>query len=99
MIFQISELSFIVERFNIGIVSKIGNRTHMEDSYIIHHDIGLDGCLKASYYSVIDGHGGDWCSEFLQNQLVVELNTAFKQLDKHKLDKIHFANIVEAVFC
>ena len=35
MIIQIAQLSFIVERFNTGIVSKIGNRTHMEDSYII----------------------------------------------------------------
>jgi serine/threonine protein phosphatase PrpC len=81
MIFQISELSFIVERFNMGVVSKIGNRTHMEDSYIVTHDIGLDGCLKASYYSVVDGHGGDWCSEFLQNQLIVYLNQAFHSVD------------------
>jgi hypothetical protein len=58
----IGSLQFIVERYNIGIVAKIGNRTHMEDSNIIVHDIGLDGALKASYFSIIDGHGGDWCA-------------------------------------
>lgn len=34
----------------------------MEDSYIIAHDIGLDGKLKASYFAVVDGHGGEWCA-------------------------------------
>jgi serine/threonine protein phosphatase PrpC len=61
----VASLQFIIERFNIGVVSKIGNRTHMEDSYIIAHDLGLDGVLKASFFAVVDGHGGDWCSEYL----------------------------------
>lgn len=67
----------MVERFNVGCVSKIGNRTHMEDSYIIVQDIGLDGVLKASYFSVVDGHGGDWCAKFLQENLVKQLNKEF----------------------
>jgi serine/threonine protein phosphatase PrpC len=49
----------------------------MEDSYIIVQDIGLDGVLKASYFSVVDGHGGDWCAKFLQENLVKQLNKEF----------------------
>lgn len=62
---MVGRLKFLVERFNVGCVSKIGNRTHMEDSYIIAHDLGLDGVLKSSFYTVIDGHGGECCAEFL----------------------------------
>lgn len=65
MVFMVGRLKFLVERFNVGCVSKIGNRTHMEDSYIIAHDLGLDGVLKSSFYAVIDGHGGECCAEFL----------------------------------
>jgi serine/threonine protein phosphatase PrpC len=42
----------------------------MEDSYIIAHDLGLDGALKASLFGVVDGHGGEWCAEFLQREMV-----------------------------
>jgi hypothetical protein len=31
--FRIGTLEFLVERFNTGIVSDIGQRAHMEDSY------------------------------------------------------------------
>lgn len=86
MVFQVSKLAFLVERFNLGIVSKIGNRTHMEDAYIIAHDLGLDGVLKASFFSVIDGHGGEWCAEFLQDEMVKVLNKEFSTVNKSELD-------------
>lgn len=65
-IIMIGNLKFILERFNTTAVAKIGNRTKMEDTYIMAHDLGIDSALKASMYAVIDGHGGDWCTKFLQ---------------------------------
>jgi len=63
-------LQFLVERFNVGAVAKLGNRARMEDTYVIAQDLGLDSALKSSLYVVMDGHGGDWCAKFLQAELV-----------------------------
>ena len=71
MFIKIGLLTFLCERFNTGIVSKRGLRSRMEDSCTIEHDIGLDIALKASVYAVIDGHGGEWCAQFLQKELVL----------------------------
>jgi len=49
----------------MGSVAKLGNRARMEDTYVVAQDLGLDCCLKASLYAVIDGHGGEWCAKFL----------------------------------
>lgn len=70
MLVKMGSLTFIVERFNTGICSKVGNRYRMEDAYAILHDLGLDINLKSSFYAVIDGHGGDWCSKMLRKELV-----------------------------
>jgi hypothetical protein len=74
MVIQLTKANFIVERFNVGVVSKIGNRTHMEDNYVIAQDLGLDSVLKASFFAVIDGHGGNTCANFLHDKLVADLN-------------------------
>ena len=65
MIIEVGSLRFLCERFNLGVVSKVGNRLQNEDSYIVTHDLGLDTCLKSSFYAIIDGHGGEHCSQFL----------------------------------
>ena len=67
---MVGNIKLIVERFNTTAVAKIGNRTKMEDTYIMAHDLGIDSTLKASMYAVIDGHGGDWCTKFLQQELI-----------------------------
>jgi hypothetical protein len=56
---RIANLTFIVERFNTGVVAKLGNRTKMEDCYFICQDIGFDSIMKVSSFTVIDGHGGE----------------------------------------
>ena len=66
----IGSLKFLVERFYTVASAKIGNRPRMEDTYVLAHDLGLDSSLKASLYAVIDGHGGDWCAKFLQQELI-----------------------------
>lgn len=45
----------------------------MEDSYIVCHDLGINSSIQASVYAVLDGHGGEWCAEFVRNHLLDEL--------------------------
>lgn len=71
---RLCNLVFLCERFNTGVVSKIGNRPHMEDIYVVDQDLGLDQILKATCYTVIDGHGGSWCAKFLQLEITKVLN-------------------------
>ena len=59
-------LTFAVERFNTGVVADVGARGSMEDTYIISQDLGIEDFLKISLFTVIDGHGGDWCAHFLR---------------------------------
>lgn len=70
MLVKLGFLTFVCERYNTGVVSKRGYRYRMEDAYCIQQDIHLDQVLKASFYSVIDGHGGFWFSTYLQNEMV-----------------------------
>ena len=101
MIVQLSTLTFIVERYNLGVVSKIGNRTNMEDSYLICHDMGFDSILKSTLYVVIDGHGGSYCTKFLEREMLKHVNQEFKSFvrqNDNKLDKLPLSNILEAVF-
>lgn len=79
MYIKVGKLQFVVERFNMGVVSKIGNRPHMEDIYICQQDMGIDTNLKASLFCVIDGHGGDQCAKFLQKNMVKELCQQFRK--------------------
>lgn len=56
--FRIGTLEFLVERFNTGIVSDIGQRPHMEDTYAVIQDMVIDEDTCVTYYAVFDGHGG-----------------------------------------
>lgn len=56
--FRIGTLEFLVERFNTGIISDIGQRPHMEDSYCVIQDMMIDEDTCVTYYAVFDGHGG-----------------------------------------
>jgi protein phosphatase PTC2/3 len=51
----------------------------MEDMYVLCHDLGIDSALKASLYTVIDGHGGVWCAKFLLAEYVRYVTLAFKE--------------------
>jgi serine/threonine protein phosphatase PrpC len=35
--------------------------------------MGIDDFLKVSLYAVIDGHGGEWCANFLKVRLADEI--------------------------
>ena len=96
MIIEVGSLRFLCERFNVGVVSKVGNRLQNEDSYIVTHDLGLDTCLKSSFYAIIDGHGGEHCSQFLQRELSSELRYEFSVSD---IDPpIPFSYYIQGVF-
>lgn len=56
--FRIGTLEFQVQRFNTGVVSDIGQREGMEDSYQCIQDLRLDSKIPVSYFAVFDGHGG-----------------------------------------
>ena len=45
----------------------------MEDTYVCCHDLNIDDYMKASLYSVIDGHGGETCANYLKTHLVSEM--------------------------
>ena len=61
--FRIGSLEFLIERFNTGIVSDIGQRDHMEDSYkYVQQLINFDNKVQITYYAVFDGHGGAMCA-------------------------------------
>ena len=66
-------LTFAAERFNTGIVADVGVRKDMEDTYVIVHDLGLEEVVKISLFSVIDGHGGDWCAHYIRKRLEAEI--------------------------
>ena len=73
MTLQLGNLTFIVERFETWVGSERGTRSRMEDRYIVQHDLGLDQVVKSSFYSVIDGHGGEWCAKYLSNEMVHDM--------------------------
>ena len=64
--FRIGLLEFQVQRFNTGVVSDIGQRNGMEDSFQIIQDLKLDEKIPVSYFAVFDGHGGYQCAQFLR---------------------------------
>jgi serine/threonine protein phosphatase PrpC len=70
--------TFVIERFYTAALAQIGNRPKMEDMYVITHDLGIDSALKSTLYTVIDGHGGEWCARFLQAELVRYVIQAFR---------------------
>mmetsp|Transcript_8907 Transcript_8907/g.6672 ORF Transcript_8907/g.6672 Transcript_8907/m.6672 type:complete len:147 (-) Transcript_8907:492-932(-) len=68
----------MVERYNTGIVSDIGQRANMEDSYQCVQDLMVDAELAVTYYAVFDGHGGSQCANFLKENLHLELKRCFE---------------------
>ena len=79
--FRIGTLEFLIERFNTGIISDIGQRDHMEDYYqYIQQLINLDNRVQVTYYAVFDGHGGSSCAQFCAETLHLEL--------KYQLDDV-----------
>ena len=66
MLLHIGKMKFLLERFQTGAHDDTGFRFKQEDAYIVQHDLGLDQLLKASFFAVIDGHGGDWCASYLK---------------------------------
>lgn len=73
-VFQMgTKTQFIIERFNTGLIAAPGKRTNMEDTFVINHDLKLHPQLPISIYSVIDGHGGDWCAVYLRQRLENEI--------------------------
>lgn len=63
----------MVERYNTGIVSDIGQRANMEDSFMSIQDLHIDDEVSCTYYAVFDGHGGAECANFLKDNLHVVL--------------------------
>ena len=73
----------------------------MEDRYIIQQDIGLDQVMKCSFFSVIDGHGGDWCAKFLCNEMVHDmLQILYKEINDNQanLGEMQVANLIKCTF-
>jgi len=60
-----SKNQFVLERFNLGLIAAPGRRSNMEDRFSIVHDLAVHPTLKISMYGVLDGHGGEWCAEFV----------------------------------
>lgn len=75
--FRIGLLEFQTQRFNTGVLSDIGQRAGMEDSYQIIQDLRLDSKIPVSYFAVFDGHGGYQCAVFLRQYLHLNLVKAF----------------------
>ena len=50
-------------------ISDIGQRESMEDSYQCIQDLRIDPKVPVSYYAVFDGHGGYQCAQFLRDNL------------------------------
>lgn len=70
-------LEFYVQRFNSGVVSDIGQREGMEDSYQCIQNLNLHPKIPVSYFAVFDGHGGYQCAQFLRDNLHLCLVRSF----------------------
>lgn len=55
------------ERFSTGIIAAPGKRMNMEDCYLMVNDIHVHPVVPVSLYAVFDGHGGEWCAEFIRD--------------------------------
>lgn len=51
---------------NWGITTELGNKNKQEDRYCIVDDLRIFDEVVVPFYAVYDGHGGFYCSEFLQ---------------------------------
>ena len=74
--FRIGTLEFLIERYNTGIISDIGQRDHMEDYYqYVQQLLNLDNKVQITYYAVFDGHGGMRCAEYCSQNLHLEIKS------------------------
>jgi len=71
-----------IERFNTGIVADAGHRGTMEDMFVVCQDLGIDPYVKISVFAVIDGHGGDFCADFLRQRMTAELKKELSDPEK-----------------
>jgi len=80
--FRIGKQEFLLERFNTGIISDIGQRKSMEDSYCCIQDLKIDPKTTVSYYGVFDGHGGSKCAQYLRCNLHKFITKQFLDLNE-----------------
>jgi len=79
--FRIGLLEFIIERYNTGVVSDIGQRDHMEDAYkYVQQLLNFDNKVQVTYYAVFDGHGGAICAQYCSENLHVELKNQLEDV-------------------
>ena len=71
----------MVERYNTGIVSDIGQRDHMEDYHTyVQQLLNIDNKTQITYYAVFDGHGGASCAEYCSQALHIELKAQLEDV-------------------
>ena len=81
-VFQMGTLNqFIIERYNTGLIAAPGKRANMEDQFFINQDFHLHPQLPVSVHAVFDGHGGEWCAQFVKIRFE-------KEMRKNLLDPI-----------
>lgn len=93
---RIGSLEFLMQRFNTGVSASIGARNTMEDTYSCIQDLRISPTVSVSYYAVFDGHGGESCSRYLQENLHHALVEAFvSPRDKNRMTLIECSNCSE----
>jgi len=70
---RLSNLTFDICGFNVGISSQRGPRTSMEDTDKVVQDLGVCEGLPMAYFSLFDGHGGAACAQYLSEHLHIRL--------------------------
>ena len=59
----------------------------------------MDQLLKCSLYAVMDGHGGDWCAQFLHNEMVsFLLKLMLKEMQEGSLESTPITTIIKNTF-
>eukprot|EP00826_Nyctotherus_ovalis_P037550 TRINITY_DN3432_c0_g2_i10.p1 TRINITY_DN3432_c0_g2~~TRINITY_DN3432_c0_g2_i10.p1 ORF type:complete len:301 (+),score=83.48 TRINITY_DN3432_c0_g2_i10:1060-1962(+) len=68
-IIRVGKISLLVQRFNVGLIADMGTRPIMEDFNMVVHDLRISDNIHASLYGVFDGHGGEYCAEYIVTHL------------------------------
>ena len=63
------DIEFEVQKYNTDIVTNLGSRKTQEDRFCTVQDLRVDKELVVSYIAVYDGHGGDYCSQYIKCNL------------------------------
>jgi hypothetical protein len=66
---RMSDLTFDICRYNVGICSLRGPRSTLEDTAKVLQNLGICEDLTMAYFSVFDGHGGITCADYLSTHL------------------------------